>query len=426
MKKIILIRNMKESNWVSCQSIVRNLEQAYQGLKTASILSTLNYDDSENDFEIYQIVEEIIKTSPDEIVFIDHKPHPGRLLTLLNKLNPEYRPTFTFHVFGDFVLDSYAWYKINNVLQNYKVNFIGASQKQQALIDSFIGGVHKTLIIPFPIDKNVFYFDEVERQQTRNELGIQENDFVFLYTGRISLQKNVLELTKAMDTCFTISGESNHFLIAGPFDDLGIPYLAQENSPGIYFQRWMNLKTKNIQKITYLNNLDPERLRKIYNAADCFISLSTHNDEDYGMAPAEAIMCGLQLILTDWGGYSSFNTIDPRGCHLIPVKHQKKRIIPDMPLVQKMIYRFMDDKLPSKERANLSLKAQEKLSIGSVTTQIASRLQEHDVKTFPGFNNHFFKLSTIFKNNPYDPFVGEYGDYSDFYFEVYDAYLKES
>lgn len=416
---------MKESNWVSCQSIIGNLERAYMGLKHSTIASTLNYDDRENDFDIYQVVNEIITLSPDEIVFIDHKPHPGKILILLNKLKPEYRPTITFHIFGDFILDSFQWYKCNSVLKNYEINFVCASLKQQALINSFMDGNANTPINPFPIRKDVFYYDEVERKQTRNELGIQDQDFVFLYTGRVSLQKNVLELTKAMDTCFSIAGDNNLFLFAGPFDDIGIPYLGQENSPGLYFQRWMNLNTKNSHQIRYLNNLDADQLRKIYNAADCFISLSTHNDEDYGMAPAEAIMCGLQLVLTDWGGYGSFKTIDPRGCHLIPVKHHKMRILPDMTIVQKMIYRFMDDKLTDSERKNLSLKAQEKLSIESLTAQIYSRLQQN-TKVFPGFNNHFFKLSTIFKTNPDGPFLGLLGDYSDFYFETYDAYFKES
>ncbi len=426
MKEIILIRNIKESNWVSCQSIIRNLELAYQGLKCVTVLGTLNYDDGENDFDIYHVVKEIIERSPQEIVFIDHKPHPGKLLTLLNKLKPDYHPIITFHIFGDFVLDSYQWYKNNSVLKQYQVNFVSASKKQQALLECFINESLETFVNPFPVDRKVFYFDEKERQETRKEFGITEDDFIFLYTGRVSLQKNVLELTKAIDTCFSISGDNNYLFIAGPFDDIGVPYLGQENSPGIYFQRWLNLKTKNQTKIKYLNNLPPDELRKIYNAADCFISLSTHNDEDYGMAPAEAMMCGLQLILTDWGGYSSFKPIEPSRCHLIPVKHQKMRVLPEMTQVQKVIYRFMDDKISNIERTKLAQRAQNHLSIESLTELITTRFQREDPKFFPGFNNHFFKLSTIFKNNPYNPFVGIHGDYTDFYFETYEAYFKES
>ena len=51
-----------------------------------------------------------------------------------------------------------------------------------------------------------------------------------------------------------------------------------------------------------------EDLKTIYNACDCFVSLSTYHDEDYGMSVIEALSCGLPLVLSDWAGYSGFQS----------------------------------------------------------------------------------------------------------------------
>ena len=58
--------------------------------------------------------------------------------------------------------------------------------------------------------------------------------------------------------------------------------------------------------IRYLGQFGSRTLRGLYNAADMYLSLSLHHDEDYGMSPAEALCSGTPCALTSWGGYSSF------------------------------------------------------------------------------------------------------------------------
>ncbi|MFP5490939.1 MAG: glycosyltransferase family 4 protein [Bacteriovoracia bacterium] len=427
MKDVILIRAQQESDWVSCKSIVSNLESAYNQATDLKVSSIIYYNSGLDDYQLHLLAKKIVQIAASQIVFIDHKPHPGRLVSEIFKISPNYRPQLTFHIFGDFVLDSAAWQDNNILLQNYPVRFVCASEKQKNLLDSFLNSPQSTSIVPFPVQQDLFYFDAKERSEVRQQLGLSETDFLFLYTGRASLQKNVLELTKAMMNCSKLVGESLHFYFAGPFDDLCIPYKGYENPPGVYFQRWRKLSTSiGHNRIRYINNLSANELRRICNAADCFISLSTHNDEDFGMSPAEALMCGLQTILSDWGGYGGFKKIMPEFTQLLPVSHQTMRILPDLAQVQKKILMTYGCSLTSDQREQLAKTSAATLSVETVSKMLTKQVIANQQESFKGFNPHFTKLAFVFKSNPKAPFVAGRGDYSDYYFKIYRPYFQET
>ena len=429
IREILIVRAKKESDWTSCQSIVNNLELAYRSADGLEVKSVLHHDNENDDFEAYQIISKIFEFSPSEIVFIDHKPHPGKLIQKLRALAPAYKPKLTFHIFGDFVLQAPKWQAMDSFLKNFPVQFICASDKQKNLIDSFLNQPSCTSVIPFPVNSKDFYFDENERKEVRRSFELRETDFLFLYTGRISQQKNVLELIKAMNSCSKLADDNLYFFFAGPFDDNGIPYKGQENPPGTYFQRWEEVrKSIDGSKIRYVHNLEPRELRGLYNAADAFISLSTHNDEDFGMSPAESLMSGLQVVLTDWGGYSSFKSIVPKGCELLPVKHDHVRLLPEMSSVQKYTYKKYNDKKNDAERRQLANLAANQLSIERIADKISASHEVIEDDNFHGFNSHFYKLSTIMTPDPYRPFApfrGAAGEYSDYFFETYRPYFQE-
>lgn len=53
--------------------------------------------------------------------------------------------------------------------------------------------------------------------------------------------------------------------------------------------------------ITFIGDLDDERLHKLYAGAKAFLALAT--DEDFGMTPVEAMAAGTPVIAYDGGGY---------------------------------------------------------------------------------------------------------------------------
>src|SRR6185295_1470342 len=97
---------------------------------------------------------------------------------------------------------------------------------------------------------------------------------------------------------------------AGEVDDIGADFLGIELGTGLFRQHFYEelistLKGSSV-KVAMLGNLNPDELRHAYNAADTFVSLSMHHDEDFGMSPGEALCCGTPVILSGWGGFHSF------------------------------------------------------------------------------------------------------------------------
>src|SRR5690606_4549623 len=132
MKKIALIRSLSNSYWVSCQSIVDNLQSSYE--LTNNDIKIINIEHGLDTLEAYKIADHLKKSSFDEIIFIDHRPHPKNLLFSLVKFFPDYKPDVTFHIYGDFLLNSLYWYQSNDCLSHFHVNFICASEKHAQLL----------------------------------------------------------------------------------------------------------------------------------------------------------------------------------------------------------------------------------------------------------------------------------------------------
>jgi glycosyltransferase involved in cell wall biosynthesis len=125
----------------------------------------------------------------------------------------------------------------------------------------------------------------------------------------LSLQKGIVSLIEEFRHQVELGADAV-LGIAGAFDDIGSPTTGLNLLPGYFYQRVqeaLSLLPPEIQKrVLILGNLSKEELRGLYSAADSFVSLSLYHDEDFGMAPAEALSCGLPSLLSSWGGYSSF------------------------------------------------------------------------------------------------------------------------
>lgn len=65
---------------------------------------------------------------------------------------------------------------------------------------------------------------------------------------------------------------------------------------------FQELPTSIQKRIFFKGSVPHKDLNLFYNAADLFVSLSLHHDEDFGMSVAEAMATGLPCVLTDWGG----------------------------------------------------------------------------------------------------------------------------
>lgn len=152
-------------------------------------------------------------------------------------------------------------------------------------------GIGNVKILYNAVDLKKFYKYDVDRKK----YGLNNQDFVFMYIGRISPVKGVLEVVKSFK------------------------YVAMKNKNVklcIVGDSWFNLKKKD----AYLRKIEkeiaevkdnvilyglqnPKNIVNFYNLADCII-VPTLCNEAFGMVVIEAMACEKAIITTATGGIS--------------------------------------------------------------------------------------------------------------------------
>ena len=427
MKKIALILQKSSSSWVSCKSITSNLEKAYQLAFPHSEVKSFFLNENSSSLDLIQLAQSLQTFQPEILSFIDHKPHPGSFLTALHEFCPDWHPELYFHVFGDFTLHAGQWLQTENILRNYPVHFFCASDKQALLLKGLLPHESEHLVstLPFPVDTKEFYVENSEAQ--KNSISVDNMNTKFLYTGRISLQKNILLLIKCFGKYLNSINPHAELWLAGPIDDLGYPYTGRV--PPVGFQSSMlmraiekHLTPEDRKRIIYHGNLNGTQLRSLYNRADLYISMSTHNDEDFGMAPAEAAFCGLPLILSDWAGFSSFQSaLGEKNCETVPVQLTSQGPLPEEKVcLQRMLANSFQRSTDRKTQTADLIKNY--CSIEAVAQSLQQQVKTLNLKTFRSFHHHLAQLNEAQRLHPESPFLSGVG-YSQLYRKIYDCYF---
>jgi glycosyltransferase involved in cell wall biosynthesis len=391
--KYAIINYGEESNWQSCRFILDNLQAAYKLVPEQGQTFTLMKDMSQ--FEFLQKAKEIKKFRPEKLVILEHTA--SNLILILGALNIAYGeskwPDIAFHIYGEFSLEPKAWKKIDKIIQGKNITFVCASTRQSSFFRSFLNPGSHVVTCPFPVATSRFKFNQALREQIRSKLDLK-NKFTILYTGRVSYQKNVVNFIESTVEFLKKSNQiaDAKILIAGGFDNIKAPFFTQLGLAGEYQFRFETCVAKiNSQfpgLVAYLGPQKNDDLLGIYCAADCFVSWSTFHDEDFGMAPIEALSTGLPAIITDWGGYSDFGQFE--FCKTIPTEIQSTGVSilekKYFELLQNQIASFSASADLSASRAAKNTQVAEVFSPKSVSGKLA-----HSLKTasphFYGFNS---------------------------------------
>tara|TARA_R110002049_G_scaffold307477_2_gene508059 strand:+ start:136 stop:1458 length:1323 start_codon:yes stop_codon:yes gene_type:complete len=432
--KLAIIVATNPSVWQSCRIITPNIDACYRSIADQSNgqveIEYFNYYNSQSELDLINEVQRTFDWQPDTLIFMDHQPHPLKFLQYYKELQPK-RCHFIFHVYGDFTLFTVDWTSTEKLIKKDQCQFIAASHKQVELISSFVENPKSVHYCPFPVDTRKFYFDQEKRGKARNDLCIDKDDFVFLYTGRLSPQKNTLGLIDSFEKAFKDYEKPPLFLFAGAYDQLGTPfignYLAKNQYQSRVQLRLDNLPAKLKDRVHYVGSLEPEELSQYYLASDMFISLSLHNDEDYGMSPIEALLSGTKTILTDWAGYSSFALKD-KYCKLIPVKMQNHSLRYDNEIfIEELKNAVNDSKTSAKERSVIHKLYEKRFSIDSNVKTIEKIVFKGN-KKFSGFTLKLKTMAALFRSNKYSPFSHPRIPlaYSSYYEDIYAPYYRKS
>ncbi|MBY0517940.1 MAG: glycosyltransferase family 4 protein [Bacteriovoracaceae bacterium] len=326
MLKVCIIYSFKPSAWVSCQKIVSNLIKAYEVNAKDIEIIPIHYSEYLEDTEYYESARKARDSKPDVVIFLDHKPHPIYIMQWLGNEFEEmgHTPDYIFHLYGDFTLTFKHWKVFEKMMKDKKTLWYAASRRQKAMLTEFIPE-DQLAICPFPVDDSEFGFDEKIRLAARKSYGWSDKEVIFIFTGRLSQQKRIHQLIPAFAKWRNETKANAKMVFVGDTDKIGEPWLFKGEYEGEYFHRLQKVLNKlpdEEKKYFEFHGFRPNKeLTAYYNAADCLVNISVHNDEDYGMSCAEALACGLPLILTDWAGFEGF--VQPgleEAIKLVPVK----------------------------------------------------------------------------------------------------------
>lgn len=157
--------------------------------------------------------------------------------------------------------------------------------------------------IPFAFDESTFYpVDEQQRQSIKAEMGFQQDDKILLYSGRITIEKNLHTLLRIFSVLQDLV-PNVHLLVAGepsntPFTALGMYPVSVTAT----LMRLMDQLQINKSQVHLIGRKGASQLRELYAIADLLVNLTLHHDENFGFAQVEAMACGTPVIGTSWGG----------------------------------------------------------------------------------------------------------------------------
>ena len=172
------------------------------------------------------------------------------------------------------------------------------------LIITHDGTQPETVCIPYGTDTQIYHplKDSEANKKYRSSLGIKPEDFVLVYTGAVTIEKNVHSTIEAVAELRRL-GYPVKFLIVGRIEDT--PFSEFRMYPvNVEKKTTKHIETHGISShVTILDwENDENTLNNILNASDVFVNLTLHHEQNFSLSQIEAMSAGLPGIVTAWGG----------------------------------------------------------------------------------------------------------------------------
>lgn len=152
-------------------------------------------------------------------------------------------------------------------------------------------------VIPLGVD--VRRFERIttpdKRVEQRQKLGIQDDEIVVLWVGRLShaIKAHPLAMFQTAERAAEKTGAKIHLVMCGYF-------VPQEAETGFHDLANAILHKA---KVSFIASNDPRFPEGLWAAGDIFLSLIDNMQESFGLTPIEAMAAGLPRVISDWDGY---------------------------------------------------------------------------------------------------------------------------
>jgi glycosyltransferase involved in cell wall biosynthesis len=208
---------------------------------------------------------------------------------------------FVYFMFGS-LTRSNAWLKkIYHLFRTTDVLLVNCASDREIAKLFFENA--QVRVLPFAFKESDFYpLDEASKQAHRTTLGFNSDDKILLYSGRITLEKNVhsvLRIFSAIQKLIT----NTQLIIAGGAYNLPIP---QFGAFPVNISRTLERAVVKLgldqDKVRFVGRKEKADLCGLYNIADVVINMTLNHDENFGLSQVEAMACGTPVIGANWGG----------------------------------------------------------------------------------------------------------------------------
>lgn len=164
-------------------------------------------------------------------------------------------------------------------------------------LDNPIGPIShdKIRIVYNCVDTKRFCMKEINRQSWQVRYGINNNQRIILFVGRLSEEKGIDQLLLALDH---IENKNYIVLIVGSL-------MYNNNMKDDYQEKIKQLAEKHKEKVVFTGYISQQELPDIYNLADISVLPSMWN-EPAGLTMIESLACGTPVITTRSGGIPEY------------------------------------------------------------------------------------------------------------------------
>lgn len=197
-------------------------------------------------------------------------------------------------------------------------------------------GFRSSPLYPPGINLGRFRPLDIRKKSLRTGLGLPNENDVLLYTGRVTHDKNVLEL---LDVYKLVASQHPCELV------ICYHYFSDE------YLEMCKQKTHGNSHVHFVRHSTVDTLVKYYNAADVFLSTAVSEFETFGRAPLEAMACGTPPIISEYNGFRENVSLETG--ILVPTWRTGAKPQPNVQAFAEAVLTLLTDKVSLAKRASL-------------------------------------------------------------------------